>query len=103
MTLLRNSLLLLAAMLLLATHCHAADIELYSIQVGPGSGKVFKYRPNKEVTVAMAIARAGYAGRYCSFIGTITEEEDAKQTALKESALKKLGLSKEEYEALSGT
>lgn len=98
----RNRLsIYLALLLIFSAYTAYADIEIYSIEIAPGRSKIFKYKPNKEVTVAMAIARAGYAGKYCSFLGTISEEEDARQENLKATALKKLGLTQEEYGALN--
>ena len=75
------------------------DVEVYSVDLGSKS-KTFYYAYDKDVSPGMAIARAGYAGKYITYVGLITVDELKGRQEAKQSALKKLNLTQEEYEAL---
>ena len=77
------------------------DVEVYSVDLGGGKHKTFYYVYDKAVSPGMAIARAGYAGKYITYIDLITIDELNHRLQVKEAALRKIGLTAEEYEALN--
>lgn len=98
-----TSILLLIPSLALAfpNDLKEGDVEIYRVDQGSGKYSTFYYTYDKDVTPAMAIARGGHAGKFITYVGLITVDELNRRQEVKKSALKKIGLTEEEYEALN--